>query len=152
MRLGKIVRILPWLLLSVALAKPALAETAAVRKFDLECREVTNGGYLAADVSLRLSIDLARGLACVRDNKDCLVRPVIDRGRWLDMSYLFSDSKGQRWEMSRIYDRQSGWLDQVIRKVGEPGNPYGDAACDAEPFTDFDTSPPAWSKVPSQVR
>lgn len=125
------------------------------RQFDLECKDVKRGGASGAledNVSLVISVDLARGLACRRWYPDCFVKPVVERGRWLDLSYRFTTGRGEEYEMSRIWDRESGWLDQVVRKVGEPGSPYGDAVCRVAPYTPFEDNRTTAAPPPPTVQ
>jgi len=124
----------------------ATAEAAELpRQFNLECRDVGGYGVLDDDVSLVISVDLDRGLSCRRWGDSCSVKPLVERGRWLDLSYRFDDRTGRHWEMSRIYDTESGWLDQVVREIGSHGTPYGDAVCSLAAYTAFpenNASPP----------
>lgn len=122
--------------MSALFATNAAAETP--RQFNLECQNVRNGGYLEDDVSLVISVDLDRALSCRHWENRCGVKPAVERGRWLDLSYRFDDATGRHWEMSRIYDTESGWLDQVVREIGVHGTPYGDAVCRVAPYTPFD--------------
>lgn len=123
---------------SVLLTATAVAQTP--RQFNLECRDVRTGGYLEDDVSLVMSVDLDRGLSCRHWNSSCAAYPLTERGRWLDLSYRFDDATGRHWEMSRIYDTESGWLDQRVREIGHHGSPYGDAVCSITAYTPFDES------------
>lgn len=128
----------------------ATAEAAELpRQFDLECRDVESGGALEDEVSLVIAVDLDRGLSCRFSGSVCSVKPVTERGRWLDLSYRFDDATGRHWEMSRIYDTESGWLDQVVREIGRHGTPYGDAACSVAAYTPFTENGPV---PPSEVR
>jgi hypothetical protein len=110
------------------------------RQFDLHCKDVKRGGSgdLEDAVSLKLSVDLDRGLACRAWYPDCFVTTAVDRGRWIDLSYRFTSGRGETYEMSRIWDRESGWLDQRVIKIGTPGSPYGDAVCTIAPYTPFE--------------
>lgn len=110
------------------------------RQFDLQCRDVKRGGSGALEdiVSLKLSVDLDRGLACRAWYPGCFVTPAVDRGRWIDLSYRFTSGRGEEFEMSRIWDRESGWLDQRVTKIGTHGSPYGDAVCTVAPYTPFE--------------
>jgi hypothetical protein len=116
----------------------AAAEAAELpRQFNLECRDVGGFGRLEEEVSLVISVDLDRGLSCRRWGSRCIAEPVVERGRWLDLSYRFDDATGRHWEMSRIYDTESGWLDQVVREIGSHGTPYGDVVCAVTTYTAF---------------
>jgi len=132
--------------MSVLFAASAVAETP--RQFNLECRDVEAGGVLEDRVSLVLSVDLDRGLSCRHWNSSCRAFPLAVNGRWIDFSYRFDDATGRHWEMSRIYDTESGWLDQVVREIGSHGTPYGDAVCEVVAYTPFDQS----GRVPPSVR
>lgn len=128
----------------------ATAEAAELpRQFNLECRDVGGYGVLDEEVSLIISVDLDRGLSCRRWGERCSVKPLVERGRWLDLSYRFDDATGRHWEMSRIYDRESGWLDQVVREIGTHGTPYGDVVCSIAAYTAFDEDGAA---PPSNIR
>jgi len=132
--------------MSVLFAANAAAQTP--RQFNLECQDVEAGGVLEERVSLELSVDLDRGLSCRHWNDSCRSYPLTVNGRWIDLSYRFDDATGRHWEMSRIYDTQSGWLDQVVREIGSHGTPYGDAVCRVTDYTPFDQS----GRVPPSVR
>lgn len=123
---------------AVSILMTATAAAQTPRQFNLECRDVENGGYLEDDVSLVLSVDLDRGLSCRHWNSSCAAHPLTERGRWIDLSYRFDDATGRHWEMSRIYDTESGWLDQRVREIGHHGSPYGDAVCSVAAYTAFD--------------
>ncbi|MFC0632273.1 hypothetical protein [Brevundimonas balnearis] len=101
-------------------------------RFDLSCREFADAGILRDQEDHLFSVDLEAATACRRGNPRCA--PVVDHGRWLELSYRFSAGEDE-WEMFRLYDRQTGWLDQVIRKVGDHGLDYGDAVCEVRPWT-----------------
>jgi len=133
---------------------PAAQAQQPPRQFNLECRDVKRGGSgaLEDDVSLVLYVDLDRGLSCRSWYPGCFVKPVVERGRWLDFSYRFATNSGEDYEMSRIWDRESGWLDQVVRKVGEPGSPYGDAVCRVAPYTPFEDNRTTAAPPPPTVR
>lgn len=124
--------------MSVVFAANAAAETP--RQFNLECQDVRNGGYLEDDVSLVLSVDLDRGLSCRHWDGRCSAKSIAQHGRWIDLSYRFQDRNGRSFEMVRIYDTESGWLDQVVREIGHHGAPYGDAVCRVAAYTPFDES------------
>lgn len=116
----------------------ATADAAELpRQFNLECREVGGFGALEDEVSLVLAVDLDRGLSCRYWGSSCIAKPVVERGRWLDLSYRFDDATGRHWEMSRIFDTESGWLDQVVREIGSHGTPYGDVVCSTADYTHF---------------
>jgi hypothetical protein len=100
------------------------------RRFDLACREFADAGILRDRVDRRFSIDLDAATACREGIGTCA--PVVDHGRWLELSYGFRDGEDD-WQMFRLYDCQTGWLDQVIRRVGEHGLDYGDAVCTVAP-------------------
>lgn len=123
---------------AAALFVSATAEaTELPRQFNLECRDVGGFGVLDEDVSLIISVDRDRGLSCRRWGNSCSVKPLVERGRWLDLSHRFDDATGRHWEMSRIYDTESGWLDQVVREIGSHGTPYGDVVCSVTAYTAF---------------
>jgi len=131
-----------------AIAAAALFASAAhaselPRQFNLECRDVRNGGYLEDDASLIIAVDLDRGLSCRRWVGSCFVKPLVERGRWLDLSYRFDDRNGRHYEMSRVFDTESGWLDQRVREIGNHGAPYGDAVCTIAEYVPFDDPPSA---------
>ena len=121
----------------LAMAGPAAAQTDA-EQFDLDCYIIGKGGEIdRSRIEQRFSIDLTKDQFCrLSINGDCQVMPLVKRGRWLDLSYRFK-AQGQDWETYRLYDRESRSMDQVLRKVGEPGNPYGDLACEVRPFSGF---------------
>lgn len=134
-------------LFAAALAALSVSNAAAQtpRQFNLECYDVGGYGVLGEDVELVISVDLDRGLSCRRSGETCAVKPLVERGRWIDLSYRFDDATGRHWEMSRIYDTESGWLDQVVREIGHHGTPYGDNVCRIATYTAFDAgaaSPP----------
>jgi len=133
-----------------AMSASVTAQAAELpQQFDLECRDVGGYGVLEEDVSLVISVDLGRGLSCRRYGSACSVKALVERGRWLDLSYRFDDATGRHWEMSRIYDRESGWLDQVVREIGSHGTPYGDAVCSVAAYTPFASHGVA---APSDIR
>jgi hypothetical protein len=121
-----------------AMAGPALAQTGDSDQFDLTCYLIGKGGAVdRANVEQSFSIDLKTDRFCrLAITGDCKVMPLVKRGRWLDLSYRFK-AQDQDWETYRLYDRESRSMDQVLRKVGDPGNPYGDLACDVGPFSGF---------------
>lgn len=125
-------------LLALLLAGQAAA--AEPRQFDIVCRDVTKGPQTTPTEGRRYKIDLDRGAFCQPWTYDavpkCRVRPLREVDRWIDLSYAFSDDRNH-YEMYRVYDRKSGWMDQVLRVVGEPGTPHGDAVCSVAPFTGF---------------
>lgn len=124
------------------------------RQFDLECKDVKRngtGGELEEGVSLVLYVDLDRKLACREWMNSCFVRPIVDQGRWIDFSYDFKSGTGAEYEMYRVYDRKSGWLDQRIRRVGHHGAPYGDAVCTVAAYTPFEDNRTA-PAAPETVR
>lgn len=118
------------------------------RQFNLECRDVGRDGKLEDEASLFMRIDLDRKLSCREWIDSCFVKPLTENGRWIDLSYSFKRAGVEDYEMYRLYDRQSGWLDQVVRRIGHPGSPYGDAVCAVKPYEPFEdnravTQPPA---------
>jgi len=135
--------------LFVSVAQAQAQAPALPRQFNLECRDLKRGGggELEDQISLIMSVDLDRKLSCRSWNNSCFVRPLTENGRYIDMSYPFKAGGLVDWEMSRIYDRQSGWLDQVVRRIGHHGSPYGDAVCREVAYTPFEdnraAAPPA---------
>lgn len=119
------------------------------RQFNLECRDVQPGGRIEDQVSLVMSVDLDRRLSCRKWQSSCLVKPLTEHGRWIDLSYTFNTASGEPYEMYRLYDRTTGWLDQVVRKVGDAGSPYGDAVCKVVAYTPFEDGP---REPPAEVR
>lgn len=126
--------------LSIALAGIAAAITVSpaaaqdARRFNLECRELDRHGVAGEQLDHVFSVDLDAREACRRGNPHCA--PVVDHGRWLELSYTFGDGD-RTFEMFRLYDRRTGWLDQVIREGDAPGRSYGDAVCEVRPFDDL---------------
>lgn len=131
-------------LLVALFATPATAETSA-RQYDLVCHAVGKRGVINRKaVEQQFSLDLDAARFCRLDiNDDCKVMPLVERGRWIDLSYRYTDTLGRSWETARLFDSETGWLDQVLRRVGEPGAPYGDLVCDRAPFSDFRPATPA---------
>lgn len=103
-------------------------------RFNLICRDIAQDGSLSSDIGDRFSVDLETMRVCRRNNSRCF--DIVDHGRWLEFSYDFDNEDGV-WRMFRLYDRQTGWLDQMIRPVGEPGQPFGDSVCERIPFEPF---------------
>jgi len=125
---------------------PVAQAQATPRQFNLECRDVQSGGRIEERISLVMSVDLDRKLSCRQWQSSCFVKPLVEQGRWIDLSYTFTTQSGEEYEMYRLYDRTTGWLDQVVRRTGEAGNPYGDSVCKVvayTPFQDSRTAPPA---------
>jgi|SRR5215217_2533549 len=122
------------------------AAQATERRFDLICNALVGEGVQTLPTKgARYKIDLSRKQACVPWTYDtppkCKVRPIKVAGRWIDLSYRFEDGD-ERYEMYRVYDMESGWMHQILRLVGEPGAPFGDAVCAKAPFTGFE---PRWT-------
>lgn len=133
------------IILSLGCALPGLANAAPAKRFDLVCYEIGQGGHLKRDrVDQHFRVDGQGRKYCRVDiNGGCEIKPFKKRGRWWDLSYRFTTPDGKAYEVSRIYDTETGYLDQVIRIVGQSGNPYGDLACEAAPFSGFRPSMPA---------
>jgi hypothetical protein len=110
-------------------------DPGSMRRFDLECREFAAPGVPGDLFVHRFSIDLDAGTACHERLAVCA--PVVDHGRWLELSYRFVDGEGADWEMFRLYDRRTGWLDQVLRPDGGQAAGYGqgDAVCTVQPWS-----------------
>jgi hypothetical protein len=121
--------------LILGLGLQATAEPPTARRFDLECREFVEPGVPGNLFVHRFSIDLDAGTACHARITGCA--PVVDHGRWLELSYRFRAGDGEEWEMFRLYDRRTGWLDQVIRPEAGAAAGYGqgDAVCTVQPWS-----------------
>ena len=117
------------------------------RQFNLECKDVGRDGKLEDQISLVLRIDLDRKISCREWIDSCFVKPLTEQGRWIDLTYAFKAGGTVDYEMYRLYDRRSGWLDQVVRRIGHHGSPYGDAVCKETAYQPFEdnraVTPPA---------
>lgn len=124
------------LLLGAAmLAAAPAAQAQDDTRFNLACRDFEHDGAPSTYIDHRFSVNLETMRVCRRNNHDC--SDIIDHGRWLEFSYDFETGNGT-WTMFRLYDRQTGWLDQMMRPVGEPGRPFGDSLCERLPYEPFD--------------
>lgn len=118
-------------LLFALIASPALAQDQD--RFNLFCREFDreDRGRFSDVLQHEFSIDLEAMTVCRRNNTRCW--DVVRQGRFLELSYPFSDGTHQ-YEMFRLYDPRTGWLTQVIRREGEAGRSYGEAVCEVRAF------------------
>lgn len=121
----------------VVMIVPVAQAQEPPRQFNLECKDVGRDGKLEDEVSLVIYVDLDRKLSCREWLSSCIAKPLVDHGRWIDLSYAFKRAGVEDYEMYRLYDRNSGWLDQVVRRVGHHGSPYGDAVCAVTAYTPF---------------
>ncbi len=120
---------LPLALLLILAASPVAAQEA--QQFNLYCREFDDPDTPSTVIDHNFSVDLDAMTVCRRGNPRCA--DVVRQGRFLEFSYLFSDGDTE-FQMFRLYDPQTGWLTQIMRRVGEPGRTYGDALCEVRPF------------------
>ncbi len=111
-------------------ATPALVQ--AQTRFNLDCREFEDRDTLGTHIDHQFSVDLDAMSVCRRGNPRCA--EVVRQGRFLEFSYRFQDGD-HAMEVFRLYDPETGWLTQIMRRVGEPGRSYGDAVCEVRPFT-----------------
>ncbi|MBN8552972.1 MAG: hypothetical protein J0L52_08780 [Caulobacterales bacterium] len=122
------------LMLTAALilfATSAAAQDA--ERFNLHCSEFNDETpqQLRGTIDHVFSLDLETMTVCRDGNPRCW--GIERQGRFLELTYPFDDGDDD-YEMFRLYDPETGWLTQVIRIVGQPGNSYGEAVCEVHPF------------------
>jgi len=117
------------LALALFFAAPAAAQEAS--QFNIYCREFDDPDTLSTVMDHEFSIDLDAMTVCRRRSTRCW--DVVRQGRFLELSYSFSDGHRQ-YEMFRLYDPRTGWLTQIMRVEGQRDRTYGDALCQTRPF------------------